>query len=138
MRPLDDSNAGRLSDLRDEECRALLSGHRVGRIAWNDDEGPVVLPVNYTFDGQHLLVRTSAHTELARHFTSGRVAFEIDEYDERTHTGWSVLVRGFARVAEWDERPSPTDSPTPLVGGNRNFHIRIAVGRVTGRRVLPA
>lgn len=97
-----------------------------------------MLPVSYTFDGTYVRVRTSAHTELARHFTSGRVAFEIDQYDERTHIGWSVLVRGVARVAEWDQVPSRTSSPTPVVAGERSFHIRIAVERVTGRRILPA
>ena len=133
------SEPGRLQDLDDDECRALLSRHRFGRIAWNDrEQGPFVLPISYTFDGEHVLVRTSPHTELARHFAPGRVAFEIDHYDERTHTGWSVLVHGLARVAEWDQLPSPAESPTPVVGGARNFHIRIAVERMTGRRVLPA
>jgi hypothetical protein len=139
MRPPHEGDQGHLRDLNDEECRALLSRHRVGRIAWSDaDEGPIVLPVSYTFVGEHVLIRTSVHTELARHFTVGRVAFEIDEYDERTHAGWSVLVRGVARAAEWDQIPSPADSPTPAVGGARNFHIRIAVQRITGRLILPA
>ena len=130
---------GRLQDLNEEECRALFSRNRFGRLAWNDrEQGPFVLPISYTFDGEHVLVRTSAHTELARHFSPGRVAFEIDHYDERARTGWSVLVHGLARVAEWDQLPSPADSPRPVVGGTRNFHIRIAVERMTGRRVLPA
>ena len=130
---------GELRVLPDRECRALLSENRIGRISWNDpDEGPVVLPVSYRFDGAHVLVRTSAHTELARHFTAGRMAFEIDQYDELGRTGWSVLVRGFARIAEWDQVPSAADGPAPLVRGVRDFHIRIAVDRVTGRLILPA
>ena len=75
-----------------------------------------MLPISYTFDGEHVLVRTSPHTELARHFSPGRVAFEIDHYDERTHTGWSVLVHGLARVAEWDQLPSPRKAPSPWWG----------------------
>jgi uncharacterized protein len=138
MQPLDDGAGGRLRDLHDDESRALLAQHRVGRVAWNDpDEGPVVLPVSYRFDGEFVLLRTSAHTELARHFAPGRMAFEIDEYDEGTQAGWSVLVRGFARVAEWDQAPALADSPTPVVRGTRNFHIRITVERITGRAILP-
>jgi hypothetical protein len=133
----DDEGAGRLRELSLEECHEILSAHHIGRIAWNDAEGPAVLPVSYAFDGEHVLIRTSAHTELARHFAPGRVAFQLDQYDERTHRGWSILVRGVARVAEWDQLPSPGDTPSPVVGGPRSFHIRIAVERITGRRVLP-
>jgi hypothetical protein len=135
----DNPAGGGLRDLSDQECRDLLLAHRLGRIAWDDaDQGPVVLPVSYRLIGEHVLIRTSAHTELARHFTACRVAFEIDEYDELGRTGWSVLVRGFARVAEWDQVPLPEDSPSPVVRGVRDFHIRISVERITGRLVLPA
>jgi nitroimidazol reductase NimA-like FMN-containing flavoprotein (pyridoxamine 5'-phosphate oxidase superfamily) len=138
MAPIGDGDRGRLRDLDEDACRELLARHRIGRLAWNDGDGPVILPVSYAFDEEHVLVRTSPHTELARHFTPGQVAFEIDEYDEHGHAGWSVLVRGHAQVADWNERPSPAASPTPVVAGERNFHIRIAVERVTGRRILPA
>ncbi len=135
---MDDGNAGRLRDLHEDECRALLAGHRVGRLAWNDPaRGPVVLPVSYRFDGEHVLVRTSAHTELARHFTVGRMAFEIDDYNEATHTGWSVLVRGVATVTPPGQAPSVEDDPAPVVGGTRTFHIQVTVEQITGRRVLP-
>jgi len=139
MRPSDDNVAGgRLRDLRDDECRSLLLAHRIGRIAWNDaEQGPVILPVSYRLVGELVLVRTSAHTELARHFTACRVAFQIDDYDEVGRSGWSVLVRGFARAADWDQVPSPAEMPTPVVRGVRDFHIRISVERITGRLILP-
>ncbi len=129
----------RLRDLDEAECRELLATHRRGRLAWDDKErGPTVIPVNYLVAGDDIIVRTSVHTELARHFTSGRTAFQIDEYDDEARTGWSVLARGTARSAQYDEVPDDSDRPTAWVLGNRSFFIRIGIETLTGRRVVPA
>jgi hypothetical protein len=139
MRTYDDWYPGHLKDLDEEECRELVSQHLVGRVAWcHPTDGPSVLPVNYRFDGRHIVFRTSPHTDLARHFSQGRAAFQIDEFDEYTQSGWSVMARGPAEVVPWDEVPEPDQRPSPWVAGNRNFYVRIAVERLTGRRVLPA
>jgi hypothetical protein len=82
--------------------------------------------------------RTSPHTDLARHFSQGRAAFQIDEFDEYTQSGWSVMARGKADLVPWDEVPEPDQRPSPWVAGSRDVYIRIAVERLTGRRVLPA
>lgn len=139
MRTYDDWYPGHLKDLDEEECRELVSQHVVGRVAWcHPTDGPSVLPVNYRFDGRHIVFRTSPHTDLARHFSQGRAAFQIDEFDEYTQSGWSVLARGQAEVVPWDEVPEPDQRPRPWVAGSRNIHVRIAVERLTGRRLLPA
>jgi hypothetical protein len=139
MRTYDDWYPGHLKDLDEEECRELVSQHMVGRVAWcHPTDGPLVLPVNYRFDGRHIVFRTSPHTDLARHFSQGRAAFQIDEFDEYTQSGWSVLARGQAEVVPWDEVPAPDQRPSPWVAGTRNIYVRIAVERFTGRRVLPA
>jgi nitroimidazol reductase NimA-like FMN-containing flavoprotein (pyridoxamine 5'-phosphate oxidase superfamily) len=139
MRTYDDWYPGHLKDLDERECRELLSQHLVGRVAWcHPTDGPSVLPVNYRFDGLHIVFRTSPHTDLARHFSQGRAAFQIDEFDEFTQSGWSVMARGQAEVVPWDEVPEPDQRPSPWVAGSRNIYVRIAVERLTGRRVLPA
>ena len=69
--------------------------------------------------GSTCLSDTSAHTERSGGGSASsrsRVAFEIDQYDERTHAGWSVLVRGIATAAELDQYP-PRRQPLP--GGRR-------------------
>ena len=116
---------GHLRELSEQECRELLGDQRVGRVAWSDADGPVVLTVNY-------------RSELARHFSPGRAAFQIDYADEFLQSGWSVLVRGRAELLEWDELPPDEDRPTPWAEGTRNVYVRITPDRITGRRVLPA
>ena len=139
MRTYDDWYPGHLKDLDEEECRDLVSQHLIGRVAWcHPTDGPSVLPVNYRFDGRHIVFRTSPHTDLARHFSQGRAAFQIDEFDEYTQSGWSVMARGQAEIVPSDEVPEPDQRPRPWVAASRNFYIRIAVERLTGRRVLPA
>jgi uncharacterized protein len=139
MRTYDDWYAGHLKDLDEEECRDLVSQHLIGRVAWcHPSDGPSVLPVNYRFDGRHIVFRTSPHTDLARHFSQGRAAFQIDEFDEYTQSGWSVMARGRADMVPSYEAPEPDQRPSPWVAGSRNVYIRIAVERLTGRRVLPA
>ena len=139
MRTYDDWYPGHLKDLDEEECRDLVSQHLIGRVAWcHPTDGPSVLPVNYRFDGRHIVFRTSPHTDLARHFSKGRAAFQIDEFDEYTQSGWSVMARGQAEIVPWDEVPEPDQRPSPWVAGSRNVYIRIDVDRLTGRRVLPA
>ena len=139
MRTYDDWHPGHLKDLDEEECRDLVSQHLIGRVAWcHPSDGPSVLPVNYRFDGRHIVFRTSPHTDLARHFSQGRAAFQIDEFDEYTQSGWSVMARGKADLVPWDEVPEPDQRPSPWVAGSRDVYIRIAVERLTGRRVLPA
>ena len=139
MRTYDDWYPGHLKDLDEEECRELVSQHLIGRVAWcHPTDGPTVLPVNYRFDGRHIVFRTSPHTDLARHFSQGRAAFQIDEFDEYTQSGWSVMARGQAEIVPRDEVPEPDQRPSPWVAGSRNFYVRIAVERLTGRRLLPA
>jgi nitroimidazol reductase NimA-like FMN-containing flavoprotein (pyridoxamine 5'-phosphate oxidase superfamily) len=52
--------------------------------------------VNYVRDRAGVIViRTAAGTKLAT-ADHANVTFEVDEIDQRTRSGWSVLVRGLA------------------------------------------
>jgi uncharacterized protein len=128
----------RLRDLSEQECRELLHEQRIGRVCWCGPDGPTILPVTYRSSGDHVVFRTSPHSELARRFSPGPVAFEVDGFDEASRSGWSVLVRGAADVLERDALPPPDGRPEPWAGGARNVYVRIALDRVTGRRLLPA
>ena len=41
----------RIEELGDTECRELLAGRHLGRLALVDARGPVILPVTYIADG---------------------------------------------------------------------------------------
>jgi len=128
--------AGRLQELSEGECRELLGSASVGRIAFVDDTGPTVLPVNFVMSGNGLIFRTSPRTELARYIDGRRVAFEGDDFDEFHQSGWSVLVRGVARFVEEPGELPADERPTPWAEGIRSLFVRIETDTVTGRRLL--
>ncbi len=126
----------KLRELGREECVRLLETHHVGRIAFADDSGPDVLPVNYVMDGDDILLSTTGYGAIARAATGARVAFEIDEADEFNESGWSVVVRGRAtRESPFDQ---PGERPHPWPDGTRTYTLRITSDLITGRRLIPA
>jgi nitroimidazol reductase NimA-like FMN-containing flavoprotein (pyridoxamine 5'-phosphate oxidase superfamily) len=121
------------------ECDALLRQSSVGRIAYIVDGWPVVLPVNYRFDGADVVLRTDARSKLAaatRHHEA-QVALEVDAPLSVFKSGWSVLAYGLAAEVTADTevarlRTLPVD---PWAGGVREHWIRIRLVQVTGRRL---
>lgn len=126
-----------LTELSTAECYELLAARQVGRVAFVVDDTPVVLPVNHAVDGEDIVFRTSPRTELGRRMIHGRVAFEVDDFDEFNQTGWSVLLQG---SVEYDDSagPWPEDEAQPWAEGVRNLVVRIRPRLVTGRRLVGA
>lgn len=129
---------GRLSELDDGECRELLAARSVGRVAFTDDSGPLALPVNYVVMDDDIVFSTSAHNIIAQHLNGRAAAFEIDDVDEFTRSGWSVLVRGSACFVEAVGDVPADRRPTAWPEGIRSLLIRIPITSVTGRRVHPS
>jgi nitroimidazol reductase NimA-like FMN-containing flavoprotein (pyridoxamine 5'-phosphate oxidase superfamily) len=89
-------------ELEEAECVRLAAGQEVGRIAFTGRFGPTVFPVNYrVFEGS-IAFRTGEHSALDEDLRTGianaeyKVAFEVDETDQRAREGWSVLIQGSA------------------------------------------
>jgi uncharacterized protein len=57
-------------------------------------------PVNFTSTAGTIWPRTDGTGALGRLPSGARVAFEVDSIDAWRHTGWSVLVTGYLRVAD--------------------------------------
>ena len=128
-----------LREIPRSDCLRLLSGRTMGRIVFNDADGPLLIPVNYVVDGNSVLIATSAFGSLAQNFQRGQVAFEVDQIDDSSGSGWSVLVRGSAEYVPYDELPQQlTARPDPWAEGTRAFFLRISAREVTGRRLIPA
>ena len=130
---------GRLTEMSTTECRDLMGSTSVGRVAFVDEDGPAVLPVNYVLAGGDVLFRTSPYNTLGRHLGEGApVAFEVDEFDEYTQSGWSVLVRGIATFVGTDDvARDETLQPFSWAEGTRTLVVRVAPQSMTGRRLLP-
>lgn len=137
-----DSLADRVyvDDLTGEVCRTLLASHHVGRIAFVGSDGfPVVWPVNYTVDGDDVVVRTD-RGEMYENVPLHRVAFEVDEFNDAVQTGWSLLIRGGARdvtdsIGE-EARADPGRAPQVWAPGGKNRWIAIRIDTISGRQIV--
>lgn len=99
-------------ELERRECLRLLAQAPVGRIVHTRQALPAVLPVNFALDtDDSVLLRTSSASELVRAIEGSVVAFEVDEVDAATHSGWSVVVTGSATVVRTP--PSTLGWPVP-------------------------
>jgi hypothetical protein len=133
--PLD--HAG-LETLPFDTCLRLLSSVPLGRIGFYADGEVVMLPVNHAVDGQDVVFQAAGGSKLTAAEQQELVAFEADDYDERTRAGWSVLVTGRAAVV-YDEAETQRLGLLGLLpwacGVEHPFWIRIRPTSVTGRRI---
>jgi nitroimidazol reductase NimA-like FMN-containing flavoprotein (pyridoxamine 5'-phosphate oxidase superfamily) len=130
----------KLEKLDKDECLRLISTGGVGRVAFSNPAGPVILPVNYTVEQGAVLFRTALGGPMDSDLRTGvegadfMVAFEVDEIDEGNREGWSVLIRGGAHHVTDQERAGAT-SVESWPGGERRLYIRIAPVEISGRRI---
>jgi nitroimidazol reductase NimA-like FMN-containing flavoprotein (pyridoxamine 5'-phosphate oxidase superfamily) len=129
---------GHLREIDQRECLELLAAHDVGRVAYCDDAGPVVLPVNYALDRDTILIQVSPHSALARHLRGASATFQLDDFDDYNQSGWSVLVRGDASYVEPADLTAAERRPSTWAEGQRTLHVRIVPREISGRRLLPA
>ena len=81
-----------------EECLSRTAHHEVGRVAFASDGDMTILPVTYLLDGAGVSFLTTWGSKLQVAADGGRMAFEVDETDPATRTGWSVLFQGSASI----------------------------------------
>ncbi len=126
-----------LETIDETECRALLASATIGRIALSVRALPVVLPVNFALLEESILIRTGGGSKFDAACHEAVVAFEVDGFDALSHTGWSVLVQGQARVVQ---------SPAELAEAHRarltawanpaaDDYVKVSLDLITGRRL---
>jgi nitroimidazol reductase NimA-like FMN-containing flavoprotein (pyridoxamine 5'-phosphate oxidase superfamily) len=126
-----------LEVLTDDECRGLLAGGRLGRIAISQGAVPVVLPVNFVMVGTDVMFFTGPGLKLRAAVEKRLVSFQVDNIDVEHHMGWSVLVVGPMSTADPGDRPrAEALGLYPWVAGDRHNLVRIRPELITGRRIL--
>ena len=126
-----------LEVLTEDECRALLAGGRLGRIAISQGAVPVVLPVNFVMVGTDVMFFTGPGLKLRAAVEKRLVSFQVDNIDVEHHMGWSVLVVGPMSTADPGDRPrAEALGLYPWVAGDRHNLVRIRPELITGRRIL--
>lgn len=128
---------GHLTAIDRDECLELLDRSEVGRVAFGDSEGPMILPVNHLLVDERIVFRTAPRTAIADHVGAGPMSYQVDEFDSYTSSGWSVLVRGTAEFVDGVWLTAHDLKPEPWAGGQRTLYVCITPTQITGRRVVP-
>jgi nitroimidazol reductase NimA-like FMN-containing flavoprotein (pyridoxamine 5'-phosphate oxidase superfamily) len=123
----------RITVIDTTECRQLLGAHRFARIAVIRDRTPLVVPIQYCYDGLALLYRTAGRGLLDPGTDLMPVAVEIDGIDPLYHLGWNVTVQGVARR-------SPDDPPDarrlePWLERDHPCTVMVVPHTISGRRI---
>jgi hypothetical protein len=73
------------------------------------------------------------HSSVARRVNGEWITFQVDDIEEFHQSGWSVMVRGRADIADVDLHGGAVEGPVPWPEGLRPVVVRIEPRRVTGR-----
>ncbi|MFF4731610.1 pyridoxamine 5'-phosphate oxidase family protein [Streptomyces mirabilis] len=129
----------RMVGLGRDEALKLLAEAPLGRVVFSHQALPAIRPVNHLVEANgDIVIRTHTGAALlGRVAMSEVVAYEADDLDPRTRTGWSVVVTGPASPVS-----DPTDLAryltvlTPWVGTEMEHVVRIKADIVTGYRLV--
>lgn len=127
-----------VSVLSPEDCCILLGSVPVGRVAFVVDGLPEVLPVNFSLLGRDIVIRTASRSRLAELATAGQpLTFEVDDIDESSRLGWSIVLHCRSRLGQELERDAALvdELHRPWIGGDRHTVVVMSPTRVTGRRI---
>lgn len=131
-------NRGRdLTAMTREECLRLLANAVIGRIVFVDAALPAIQPVTFLLDGEEIIFRTANGAKLAAATRESVVAFEVDEIDRDTRTGWSVVCIGLSsKITEPARLGQLAESmPEPWAPDRTAHTIGIGIHTLTGRRI---
>jgi uncharacterized protein len=99
-----------LVELDRAACLRLLADGQVGRIVFTEGALPAAQPVSYLLDGDEIIFRTADGSKLATTTRDAVVAFQVDQIDPASRSGWSVL--GVGQAYEVTDPDRLTTSPT--------------------------
>lgn len=143
-----------IEEMTEHECRTMIAGTNVARLACAHDNQPYIVPVHVDLDGEFLYCYATLGQKIEWMRQNPLVCLEVDElithgqwasvvvfghYEELPHTpehedSRRVAERLFGRHPVWWEPAS-----VPLVAHEQRTRIvfRIRVGHITGRRSAP-
>ena len=123
-----------ISILSETECWNLLSSVALGRLVTSVDGEPAIFPVNFVVQRRTVLFRTSEGTKLVSAAINNQVLFEADGHG--VTEGWSVIVKGTARILRTDEEIQEAERAQllPWIATVKRHFVRIRPLSVTGRR----
>lgn len=126
--------AGPVTVLTEDESWALMSGRTFGRLAISVSGQPDIFPVNFVVQRHTIVIRTAEGTKLSAAMTNGQVAFEVD--DHNVEQAWSVVVKGRAKVLMYADEIAEAERAQvlPWTATVKRRFLRITPTDITGRR----
>jgi uncharacterized protein len=120
--------------LGEEESWNLLASVALGRLVVTKSGRPEIFPVNFVAKRPTVLFKTAPGTKLLTAALNHEVAFEAD--DHGLSEGWSVIVRGIARVLSSDGEIAKAERAQLLswIPNIKPYYVAIDVSEITGRR----
>ncbi len=126
-----------LVELSQDRCWELLGRKTVGRLAVSITNHPDIFPVNFRATDLTVVIQTAEGQKLAAAVLGSAVAFEVDELDEETKKGWSIVVKGTAaEQVRLEEYLGAEDLEiSPWARGEKTRYIIITPTQVSGREL---
>jgi nitroimidazol reductase NimA-like FMN-containing flavoprotein (pyridoxamine 5'-phosphate oxidase superfamily) len=120
--------------LSESECWNLLASVALGRLVTSVDGRPEIFPVNFVVQNRTVLFRTAEGTKLVSAAINNQVVFEADHHN--VAEGWSVIVKGTARMLRTDEEIAEAERAQllPWTATLKQHYVRAKPVSVTGRR----
>jgi nitroimidazol reductase NimA-like FMN-containing flavoprotein (pyridoxamine 5'-phosphate oxidase superfamily) len=122
-----------------DECRDLLLGGRLGRLAFTRNALPAIQPAPYCLHDGEVVIQALADSPFLPRTPGAVVAFEVDAFVGDTGTGWSVTVVGRSRAVDDPAETAVLDAlPWPFprsTGGGR--YVALGIGLLSGWRTEP-
>jgi len=124
---------GPVTVLADDEAWNLLSSVSLGRLVTAFGGQLEIFPVNFVTQNGTVLFRTAEGTKLFTTVMNEKVLFEAD--DHTVAEGWSVIVRGTARVLTGAEEIHEAERAQlmPWVPTEKLRFVRITPSEVSAR-----
>jgi nitroimidazol reductase NimA-like FMN-containing flavoprotein (pyridoxamine 5'-phosphate oxidase superfamily) len=121
------------------ECLRLLAQRNFGRVGLTLGALPTILPVTYRLIEGRVVFRTGVGQKLAAATEHAVIAFEVDEMDALSHSGWSVVVTGVAEevvdtaeIRRLDRFGIPRWTPS-----GQDRVVALSPDLISGRRLTP-
>jgi nitroimidazol reductase NimA-like FMN-containing flavoprotein (pyridoxamine 5'-phosphate oxidase superfamily) len=114
----------------------LLASAALGRLVTSVDGQAEIFPVNFVVQRRTVLFRTAEGTKLVSAAINNSVLFEAD--DHNAAEGWSVIVRGVARMLRSSEELEEAERAQllPWTATLKQHYVRIKPVSISGRRFL--
>jgi uncharacterized protein len=112
----------------------LLSSVPLGRLVTSVEGQPEIFPVNFVVQRRTVLFRTAEGTKLVSTAINNRVLFEADDHDAAE--GWSVIVKGTARMLRTNEQIQEAEQAQllPWIATLKQHYVRVLPISISGRR----